>query len=96
MNMLLEKAREKKCVIVPIGPIKWIVDKKSNLMYPVDSGLFIAEATNDYEHSALKDYLENGQFFIDIGVSNVATKGENSSGKMPFSKKSGEKKIVKR
>lgn len=70
-----------------VGPIKWIVDKKTGIAIS-KTGLFTAEYYDDFETSALKKYLE-GQFLIDIGVEKKLEKEEKKS-KMPWGEKKKE------
>ena len=77
------------CTCGEILPIKWIVNKKTGLMIPL-TGLMVSENYGDYRTSKLKEYLESGEFFVDIGVTSLEKKEEETT-TMPWGKKEDKK-----
>jgi len=84
-DMTVDDLNRTNCTCGEILPIRWIVNKKTNLMLPL-TGLMISENYGEYRNSKLRDYLESGDFFNDIGVASLE-KEEIKTTSMPWGKK---------
>ena len=84
-DMTVDDLTRINCTCGEFLPIKWIVNKKTGLMLPL-TGLIISENFGEYRTSKLREYLESGEFFADIGVASFE-KVEERKTTMPWGKK---------